>query len=321
MRSARSSRSPPRRSGFSCSRLASVCGSSSRITWPISIYEDGAVGKKRTGLNALHRDHPDKDTGAVGQHVEFERLIDILDKGRLTKVELEHLSLCVPCSVLLRKLHEFASDSGEKGLSGPERLAPHPDHLGEEIGTAGQHVEVERLTAYYEGRMTAAEREELQEHLSLCVRCSVLLRELQEFAADSGERGLSGPESLEQDAWELLAQSRPVGTTERPMPLFPFVQHFFSEASADLLDAVFHPFARKYEMTNPGGEPPYWGRIAAGRSVSVVGDSRHAWIAILPPAATLRDEETCPATIFLREGTVNSVRIPVQEGGFTVTLS
>ena len=83
-----------------------------------------------------------------------------------------------------------------EALSGPGRLAPHPDHLGEEVGAAGQHVELERLTAYYEGRITAAEREELQEHLSLCVRCSTLLRELHEFASDSDE----SPEQLEQEA-------------------------------------------------------------------------------------------------------------------------
>lgn len=308
------------------------------------------MGKNRTGLNALHRDHPDENTGAVGQHVELERLIEILYKGRLTKAEREHLCLCDLCPVLLHQLREIASDSSERGLSGPEHLASHPDHLGEEVGAAGQHVEPESLTAYYEGRMTAAEREELQEHLSLCARCSVLLRELHEFAADSGERGLSGPERLEQEAWELLVQSRPVATTERPMPRFPFVQHFFSEASAGLLHAVFHPFATrqrveplspvedtahhpymvvlrrgeaspesvflhgedkvvKDEKVNPEGTLPLLGRIAAGRSVRV------------PPAATLRDGETCPATIFLREGTVNSVRIPVQEGGFTVTVS
>jgi DNA-directed RNA polymerase specialized sigma24 family protein len=231
------------------------------------------VGKKRTGLNALHRYLPDWDTGAVGQHVELERLIDIFDqrlidilaKGRLTRAENEHLVLWLRCSALLRELNEFASDSGAKGLSGPERLAPHPDHLGEEVGAAGQHVELERLTAYFEGRITAAEREELQEHLSLCVRCSVLLRELHEFAADSvrqdagaagqhtelerliafdekrvteaereevldhlnlcarcaallhefhefsrdsGERGLTGPEHLEQEAWEALQRQR-----------------------------------------------------------------------------------------------------------------
>jgi hypothetical protein len=318
------------------------------------------VGKNRTGLNALHRDHPDEntgavgqheDTGAVGQHIALERLIEILYKGRLTKAEHEHLSLCVLCPVLLHQLREIASDSGESGLTGPEGLASHPDHLGGEVGAAGQHVELERLIDFLDkGRLTEAERKEVKEHLYLCVRCSVLLRELHEFAADSGERGLSGPESLEQDAWELLVQSRPVATTERPMPRFPFVQHFFSEASAGLLHAVFHPFATrqrveplspvedtahhpymvvlrrgeaspesvflygegkvvKDEEVNPEGTLPLLGRIAAGRSVRV------------PPAATLRDGETCPETIFLQEGTVNSVRIPVQEGGFTVTVS
>jgi hypothetical protein len=348
------------------------------------------VGKKRTGLSALHRDHPDKDTGAVGQHVELERpidsfdkrlndalakgrltraenqhmvrwllcsvllrelhesasdsgerdlsgperlaphpdhlgeevgaadqhvelerLIDSLAKRRLTKAVLEHLSLCVRCSALLRELHEFASDSGARSLPGPERLAPHPDHLGEEVGAAGQHVELERLTAYLEGRITAAEREELQEHLSLCVRCSVLLRELHEFGSDSvrqdagaagqhtelerliafyekrvteaereevldhlnlcvrcaallqefhefsrdsGERGLTGPEHLEQEAWEALQRQRssvrkepasqPVATAERRLSLFRSAQRFFTETSAGLLRAVLRPFAR-----------------------------------------------------------------------------
>ena len=165
------------------------------------------MGKNHTRLKALHRDHPDENTGKVGQHVELERLNDFLDEGRLTEAERkevqEHLSLCVQCSVLLRKLHESESDSGERGLTSSEGLTSYPDRLDEEVGAVGQHVELERLTAYYEGRMTAAEREELQEHLSLCVQCSVLLRELHEFAWDS-ERGLTGPEHLEWEAWEAL---------------------------------------------------------------------------------------------------------------------
>jgi hypothetical protein len=212
------------------------------------------VGKNRTRLNALRRDHPDKDTGAVGQHVELERLIDILAKGRLTKAVLEHLSLCARCSVLLRELHEFASDSGERGLLGPERLAPHPNHLGEEVGAAGQHVELERLIAFYEKRGTEAEREEVLDHLNLCVRCAALLHELHEFSRDSGERGLTGPEHLEQEAWEALQRQRssvwkepayqPVATAERRLSLFRSAQRFFTETSAGLLRAVLRPFAR-----------------------------------------------------------------------------
>ena len=184
------------------------------------------MGKNRTGL---HRDHPE-DAGAVGPHVELERLIDFLDKGRLTEAErkevVEHLFRCSQCVALLVALvpDKLALVFGERGLTDPESLASHPDHLGEEVEAAGQHVELERLTAYYEGRMTTAEREELQEHLSLCVRCSVLLRELHEFASDSGERGLSGPEHLEQEAWEWLVQHRPSVREEpssRPVEVEP----------------------------------------------------------------------------------------------------
>jgi tetratricopeptide (TPR) repeat protein len=86
----------------------------------------------------------------------------------------------------------------------------HRDFLVEvALAAVGQHVvELEDLTAYYEGRITTAEREKLQEHLSRCVRCSVLLRELHEFASDSGERGLTGPEHLEREAWEALQRGR-----------------------------------------------------------------------------------------------------------------
>lgn len=225
------------------------------------------MGKNRTGLHVLRRDHPDKDAGAVGQHVELERMIDFLDKERLTEAErkevAEHVFRCGQCSTLLCAL-EFAFDSGERGttsrasnlalLTDPERLASLPDHPGEEVEAASQHVELERLTAYYEGRMTAAEREELQEHLSLCVGCSTLLRELHEFASDSGERGLSGPEHFEQEAWELLVQSRPVATTERTGPMDRSSPAQPSHLLLRLIEAATHSNAGDSPREQESGE-------------------------------------------------------------------
>lgn len=88
--------------------------------------------------------------------------------------------------------------------------ASHRDHPDEDAEAVGHHVGLEGLIAYCEGRLTAAEREDLQEHLSLCARCTALLRELYEFASDSDQRGLTGPERLEQEAWESLVQRRAV---------------------------------------------------------------------------------------------------------------
>jgi hypothetical protein len=122
----------------------------------------------------------------------------------------------------------------------------HPDHLREDAGAAGQHIdpgqhiELERLIAYYEGRGTEAERKEVQDHLSSpCVRCTFLLCELNEFSRDSGERGITGPEHLEQEAWEALQRQRSsvrkepasqtVTAAERRVSWFRSVQRVFTE--------------------------------------------------------------------------------------------
>jgi hypothetical protein len=72
---------------------------------------------------------------------------------------------------------------------------------------------LKRLIAYRQGTLPAAEREALQEHLSLCSRCSGLLLELRDFQS-AVARGEAGPEGLRQEAWESLVRKLPV---ERPV--------------------------------------------------------------------------------------------------------
>lgn len=87
----------------------------------------------------------------------------------------------------------------------------------EESGDAGPHVGSKRLIAYREGTLPPAEREAIQEHLSLCSRCTGLLLELRDFEAATA-RGEAGPESLRQEAWESLARRLPAKTP----PVRPF---------------------------------------------------------------------------------------------------
>jgi uncharacterized coiled-coil protein SlyX len=112
----------------------------------------------------------------------------------------------------------------------------------EESGDAGPHVGSKRLIAYREGALPPAEREAIQEHLSLCPRCTGLLLDLRDFEAASA-RGEAGPESLRQEAWESLARRlpsktpvvRPIALREAPqrrLPGFPIA------AAAALLLAV-----------------------------------------------------------------------------------
>jgi Putative zinc-finger len=77
-----------------------------------------------------------------------------------------------------------------------------------EPGEAGPHIGLKRLIAYRQGGLPAAERETVQEHLSLCPRCTGLLRELRDFESASA-RGEAGPEPLRQEAWGSLARRLP----------------------------------------------------------------------------------------------------------------
>lgn len=89
--------------------------------------------------------------------------------------------------------------------------------LAGESGGSGPHCGTRRLIAYREGTLPAAERDKVEEHLSLCPRCTRLLRELRDFEAAAG--GETGPESLRQEAWDALARRLPAKTpTIRPLP-------------------------------------------------------------------------------------------------------
>jgi len=87
---------------------------------------------------------------------------------------------------------------------------------GEDAGDIGRHVGSKRLIAYRQGTLPAAEREEVQEHLSLCPRCTGLFRELRDFEAAAG-RGDAGPEHLRQEAWGSLVRRLPEETPVRPI--------------------------------------------------------------------------------------------------------
>jgi hypothetical protein len=98
-------------------------------------------------------------------------------------------------------------------------------------GEAGPHVGSKRLIAYRQGRLPAAEREAVQEHLSLCARCTGLLRELRDFEAASAasppsppspNTATAGHDALREEAWDSLVQ-RLRGKTPgiRPVTAFP----------------------------------------------------------------------------------------------------
>lgn len=82
----------------------------------------------------------------------------------------------------------------------------------------GPHVGWKRLIAYRQGTLPAAEREDLQEHLSLCERCTGRLLELRDFEAAAAGGAAAGPESLRQEAWESLDRRLPRnGSAIRPI--------------------------------------------------------------------------------------------------------
>lgn len=93
--------------------------------------------------------------------------------------------------------------------NGPDLKAALRELAAEESEDLGPHIGLRRLIAYRRGALPAAEREVLQEHLSLCKRCTGLLLELRDFEAASAGGEAAGPESLRQDAWESLAQHLP----------------------------------------------------------------------------------------------------------------
>lgn len=119
------------------------------------------------------------------------------------------------------------------------------DLATEESGDIGLHYGVKRLIAYREGTLPAAEREAVEEHLSLCPQCTGLLLELRDFEA-AAARGDAGPEPLRQAAWESLVQRlpaqtpavRPIASAPREKPPLRRLLHFVVLAAAALLLAV-----------------------------------------------------------------------------------
>ena len=79
----------------------------------------------------------------------------------------------------------------------------------EESADLGPHAGLKRLIAYRRGTLPTAEREALQEHLSLCRRCTERLLELRDFETASARGDAAGPETLRDEAWESLARRLP----------------------------------------------------------------------------------------------------------------
>lgn len=114
----------------------------------------------------------------------------------------------------------------------------------EESADIGPHAGLKRLIAYRRRTLPPAEREALQEHLSLCPRCAGLLLELRDFEAASTRDEAPGPESLQQEAWESLVRHLPwkvsairsiAGDGRRDVPRPRRLRYFVYGAAAALL--------------------------------------------------------------------------------------
>ena len=112
---------------------------------------------------------------------------------------------------------------------------------------SGPHIGMRRLIAYREGTLAEPEREAVQEHLSLCPRCTGLLRELRDFEAASAGAVETGPESLRREAWDSLVrrmpgEKAPAPPVVRPVATLPVrrqpVPSWLYAAAAALLLAV-----------------------------------------------------------------------------------
>jgi anti-sigma factor RsiW len=78
----------------------------------------------------------------------------------------------------------------------------------EEAGDVGLHVGLKRLIAYCQGALAAAESEAVQEHLSLCPRCTGLLLELRSFESACANGG-ADPEIPRREAWDAFVRRLP----------------------------------------------------------------------------------------------------------------
>lgn len=179
-------------------------------------------------------------------------------------------------------------------------------------GDTGPHCGVRRLIAYREGRLTEAEHEAVQEHLSLCPRCTRLWREIRDFEAAAAGSD-TGPESLRQEAWGSLAQrlpaskpvSEPMAQAARSAP--PRRSHLpaFAMIAAALLVAIAGSLL--------------WERDTGRERAPVTVAARDIEVSVAP-RFILRGQES-PDNGLLRAGMVNLVRPTPQEGRFDVALS
>ncbi|TML77073.1 MAG: hypothetical protein E6G04_09365 [Actinobacteria bacterium] len=65
------------------------------------------------------------------------------------------------------------------------------------------HPDPEQLSAYVDGELTGADRDDLEQHLTGCSQCSATLRALRATLADM--RALPSPAPSEQESWALRA--------------------------------------------------------------------------------------------------------------------
>lgn len=200
-----------------------------------------------------------------------------------------------------------------------------------EAGDIGQHCGLKRLIAYRQGTLPAAEREAVQEHLSLCSRCTGLLRELREFEA-AAARGEAGPESLRQEAWDSLVRRLPAETPAvqpaasaarrearpRHLPQLAAAALLFAVAGLALWAAITISQGRQRDDELEARIAELTSELEDLRRTTQAAQEIEVSVA---PRFVLRGQEA-PGGSFLRAGgAVNPVRKPPQEDRFTVALS
>lgn len=86
----------------------------------------------------------------------------------------------------------------------------------EDSADIGPHIGPKRLIAYRQGTLPAAAREALQEHLSLCPRCTTLFRELRELETAAPEAAPAGLQPLQEETWASLVRQLPRLSSKPP---------------------------------------------------------------------------------------------------------
>lgn len=218
----------------------------------------------------------------------------------------------------------------------------------EESENLGPHAGPKRLIAYRRGTLPAAEREALQEHLSLCKRCTGLLLELRDFeAASAGATRLQAPRQraprflvglaaalllavLGWSVWATVTMqrerqrlSRLEQRLEEREEALAAAQRSLAEAERELAAARARPereASRVHELEARVAELTAALQQAPEKRDQIVS-SEPAVIAVsVAPRFVMRGQET-PETGFLRGGgAVNAVQIPAQAKGFKAAV-